>query len=58
MKPRFKEGRLKQENKIYETNLSIVKLQIVSWWHIKKNFKLTNTINKTISQMSAMKDII
>ena len=31
MKPRIKEGRLKQENKIYETNLSIVKLQIVSW---------------------------
>ena len=30
MKPRFKERRLKQENKIYETNLSIVKLQIVS----------------------------
>ena len=30
MKPRFKEGRLKQENKTYETNLSIVKLQIVS----------------------------
>ena len=30
MKPRLKKGRLKQENKIYETNLSIVKLQIVS----------------------------
>ena len=36
MTPIFKERRLKQENKISETNVSTVKLQIVSWWHIKE----------------------